>query len=169
MAVLRFFLALVVGAALLLGMTAALVARVADGPVGPLPGGAFRSGKLVDVVPEDWSFARDVQEVELQLLEPPRSRTTWIVVHQGRPYIPCGFLDVPYWKRWPYEAERDGRALLRFGGRIYSVQVERVRDVELQAELGRLAAAKYGFAGEGAPDPERVWFFALSPRSAQGS
>ena len=41
-------------------------------------------------------------------------------------------------------------------------------DLGLHAELGKLAAAKYGFGGGGAPDPDQVWFFRLSPRG-QGS
>jgi hypothetical protein len=119
--------------------------------------------------PEDWSFATDVEEVELQLLEPPRSRITWIVVHEGRPYIPCGFLDVPFWKQWPHEAVRDGRALLRLDGRLYPLMAERVTDTALHAELSRLAAAKYRFGGDLPPDPEQVWYFRLSPRAPQGS
>jgi hypothetical protein len=100
MRVLRWVLGVVLGVPLLLGLTAAVVSRTADGPVAILAGGPFESGELV-AAPEDWSFATDVEEVELQLLEPPRSRITWIVVHEGRPYIPCGFLDVPYWNCIP--------------------------------------------------------------------
>ena len=168
MALLRWVLGIVVGVGVLVGLTAALVARVADGPVSILAGGPFTSGELVDVVQDDWSFATDVEEIELQLLEPPRSRITWIVVHQGSPYIPCGFLDVPLWKQWPHEAEKDGRALLRHDGKLYPLQADRVTDARLHAELGQLAVAKYGYGGDGPPDPAKVWFFRLSPRG-QGS
>ena len=168
MTLLRWVLGIVAGVAVLLSLAAVLVARVADGPVSLLAGGPFTSGELVDVVPEDWSFATDIEEVELQLLEPPRSRITWIVVHQGHPYIPCGFLDVPLWKQWPHEAEKDGRALLRHEGKLYPLHADRVTDPGLHAELGELAAAKYGFGGGEPPDPDQVWFFRLSPRG-QGS
>jgi hypothetical protein len=164
MKLLRWAVGIVVGAVVMLGLTAFLIARVADGPVSLLAGGPFTSGELVDVAPEDWSFVTDVEEVELQLVEPPRSRITWIVVHGGHAYVPCGFLDVPLWKQWPHEAERDGRALLRLDGRIYPVRAERVTDPVLHAELGKLSAAKYGFGGGEPPDPDQVWFFRLSPR-----
>lgn len=164
MALLRWVLLPIVGVVVLFGLTAALVARVADGPVSLLAGGPFRSGERVDVVPDDWSFLTDVEEVELQLVEPPRSRTTWVVVHEGQPYIPCGFLDVPLWKQWPHEAERDGRALLRYDGKVYPLEAERVTDPDLHAELGKLALAKYHF-GAGPPGPDQVWFFRLSPRT----
>jgi hypothetical protein len=168
MRLLRWALGIVLGVGVLLGITAFLVSRLADGPVSILAGGPFTSGELVEVVPDDWSFVTDVDEIELQLLEPPRSRITWVVVHRGRAYVPCGFLDVPLWKQWPHEAERDGRALLRLDGRLYPVQAERVTDLELHAELGKLSAAKYGFGTGEPPDPDQVWFFRLSPR-AQGA
>jgi hypothetical protein len=148
----------------LLGLAAA-AARFADGPVLMLAGGPLRSGELVDPAPSDWSFATDVAEIELALLEPPRSRITWIVVHQGVPYVPCGFLDVPLWKQWPYEALEDGRAVLRIDGRLYERQAVRVTDPALHATLAGLAARKYGFAERGElPGPDQVWFFRMDPR-----
>jgi len=76
----------------ILGGTAVLVAtillgvfaygRVSDGPVGFFSGGPIETGEIVqgDV---DWRFATDIETIEFQLLEPPRSRTVWIVVHEG--------------------------------------------------------------------------------------
>ncbi len=165
MRVVRGALLVVVGGVVAFFAVSAVVARVADGPVGVLAGGPFTSGERVDA-PRDWGFLTDVGEVELQLLDPARSRTTWVVVEEGRAYIPCGFLDVPLWKQWPHEALQDGRALLRVESRLYPVLVERVEDTELHARLGRLAAAKYGFGGDAPPDPDQVWFFALEPRAA---
>ena len=51
-------------------------ARFADGPLALVAGGPFTSGELVSGPEPDWSFVRDVKEVEFQLLEPARSRTT---------------------------------------------------------------------------------------------
>ncbi len=48
-----------------------IVARFADGPIGPFAGGGFRSGELVSGPEPDWSFAATIPEVELQLVEPP--------------------------------------------------------------------------------------------------
>jgi hypothetical protein len=152
-------LALVVG-----GVVLALTARFSDGPFGPFPGGSLQQGELTPV-PENWSFAADVREIELQLVEPPRSRTTWLVVHDGTLYVPCGFLQVPLFKQWPHQALRDGRAVLRLDGKRYAGRLVRVEDPALFSELARLSTAKYGY-GEGTPpDRDRVWFFRFEPRT----
>jgi hypothetical protein len=141
-----------------------VLARFGDGPLGLLPGGPLRKGELSSAEGVDWSFAEGIREVELQLLAPPRSRTTWIVVHGGQLYIPCGFLRVPLWKQWPHEALRDGRGLLRVGGKRYPVQLVKVADPEIYARVIQRVAHKYGFEGEQA-DPAQVWIFRLDPRS----
>lgn len=162
MGVLRW-LALALGGLLVLLAAVIVAARFSDGPLGPFPGGPFESGKPVESARPDWSFLTDVEEVELQLLDPPRSRTTWILVHEGSPFVPAGFLQVPFWKQWPHEAATDGRALLRVEGRIYPVRAEKVSDPELYAALAQRAAQKYGL-GDAAPDPDSTWFFRLEPR-----
>lgn len=151
------------GALVLALVLGGVAARFADGPLGPFPGGPFERGERVSADGVDWSFLRDVQEVELQLLEPPRSRTTWVVLHEGRPYVPAGFLDVPLWKQWPHEAARDGRALLRVHGRIYPVRAEKVTDRTVYEAVAARSAEKYGLGG-GEASPEDVWFFRLEPR-----
>jgi hypothetical protein len=91
------FLFVVVGA-LLLG------ARFSDGPIAIIAGGPFTSGELASGPEPDWSFVHDVGEVEFQLLDPPRSRTTWILDHEGKAYIPCGEVTSWWgklWKQWP--------------------------------------------------------------------
>ena len=50
-------------------------ARFADGPIAIIAGGPFTSGELVSGPEPDWSFVRDVREVQFQLLDPARSRT----------------------------------------------------------------------------------------------
>ena len=144
----------------------AIVARFADGPIGLFAGGPLRSGELISDPDLDWSFVEPVQEIELQLLEPPRSRTVWIVFHEGHPYVPCGFLKVPLWKQWPHQAVRDGRAVVRIDGKRYERQAVRVTDAELYAALAARVAEKYGGGGSGTPDPDSVWFFRLDPRPA---
>jgi hypothetical protein len=157
------------GLAFLVGvLAAALVAlllggRFLDGPLGPVTGGPLRSGELVAERSVDWSFARDLGELELQLASPPRSRTTWLLVHENHLYVPCSF-DVPIPKRWPHQAERDGRAMVRVAGRRYERQAVRVTDPALHAELSRLLREKYGLGSEVSADPERLWFFRLDPR-----
>jgi hypothetical protein len=147
----------VVIAALLVG------ARFADGPLGPIAGGPLRAGELAPS-PESWQFAEAIPEIELQLVEPARSRTVWILVKDGKAYVPCGFLDVPLWKQWPYEAQEDGRAIVRVGGRRYPVQVVRVTEPELTTALGSIVVDKY-LGGERTEGLGATWFFRLDPRS----
>ncbi len=152
----------------LIGLVAGL-ARFGDGPIGPLPGGALRRGDLVSASGVDWSFAENLYSVELQLLSPPRSRTTWLVVHGGELYVPCGFLEIPGFKQWPHEAESDGRAVVRIEGRRYPMRAVRVKDPRLYARVAERVARKYGLGEGQAPDPERLWIFRLEPRAAAES
>ena len=169
--ILRLFGGLVGVAALAL---AALIlgARFADGPIAIIAGGPFRSGEWVADPEPDWSFARDILEVELQLLEPARSRTTWILEHEGRISIPSGYMKTPLgrlWKQWPVEAEKDGRAILRIGDRLYERQLVRIEAGPLLAPLTAELGRKY-LGGPGRVAPEAVtsgslWLFELAPRS----
>lgn len=116
---------------ILVGAVFAWSMRFADGPLGPVAGGAFTSGNTYQGPEPDWSFLRDRQEVEFQLLNPPRSRTTWILEHEGRIYIPCGYMNETWgrlWKQWPIEAEQDGRALLRVDGVVYPRRLVRISE-----------------------------------------
>ena len=157
--------------------------RFADGPYGIVAGGEFTSGERYLGPEPDWSFVKNRGEVEFQLLDPARSRTTWIVEHEGRIYIPCGYMNSTlgrWWKQWPIEAEKDGRAVLRIDGVLYDREVVRIKDGDqlsfLLSELGR----KY--LQRGAPlSPEEqeqalaaglkriadgsLWIFEMAPRT----
>jgi hypothetical protein len=127
---LKFLVIAVVG----ITIVAALVVfalRFGDGPTAMIAGGPFKSGETWTGGEPDWSFLKDRQEVEFQLLDPERSRTTWIVEHEGRIYIPSGYMKSTVgklWKQWPPEAEKDGRALLRVDGVIYPRNLVRVKE-----------------------------------------
>jgi hypothetical protein len=156
---------LVVISALLVG------ARFADGPIAIIAGGPFTSGELVSGPEPDWSLVRDVQEVEFQLLEPARSRTTWILHHDGKAYIPSGYMTTWWgklWKRWPLEAEKDPRILLRIGDAIYERKLVRIQDgpnvAPLLAELSRKYAGGREIPME-AVTSGYLWLFELAPRS----
>ena len=155
------------------GAIAALMvgARFADGPLAIMAGGPFSTGTPHSGPEPTWEDLVDIQTVEFQLLDPPRSRTTWIAVHDGRLFIPSGYMTTWWgkiWKQWPIEAEKDGRIVLRANGRLYDRTLVRVQsgpDLEpVLAELGR----KYG---GGPPFPVEavtsgyLWIFELTPRN----
>ena len=161
--------------------------RFGDGPTAIIAGGPFTSGSTHTGPEPDWSFLKDRQEVEFQLLDPARSRTTWIVEHEGRIYIPSGYMKSTLgriWKQWPKEAEVDGRALLRVDGVIYPRQLVRVKESPalpaIVSELGRKyfsqtpdgatteGATTEGVTQAGALDQIRddsLWIFELTPRT----
>ena len=140
-----------------------VVARFSDGPIGPFPGGPLVAGELVAAAPADWSFAAPLREIELEVNpEAPRSRTTWVAVVDGDLYVPCGF---PAAKRWPHEALRDGRVVVRIQGRRYERQAVRENDPARLGRLGTEVQRKYGAGdAEAAVAGEKVWFFRLDPR-----
>ncbi len=89
----------------------AVSARFSDGPSVIFSGGPLVAGELVTGPEPDWSFVRRVRTFELQLLNPPRSRTLWIVEHDGKLYLNSNYmggLRQRLWKRWPAQAEQDG-------------------------------------------------------------
>jgi hypothetical protein len=143
-----------------LGIAAlAFVARFLDGPIGPLPGGPLRNGPLVSEPVGDWSFAAGEQEIELQLDAQSTSRTTWILVHEGRAYVPAS-TEFPPGKTWHRHALEDGRATLRIAGRRYPVTLKRVEDERLASAVRAVAETKY---------PQRpggdAWLFSVSSPS----
>lgn len=150
------------GAIVLGVLVVAFAARFGDGPLGPFPGGELVAGEWAKSVPTDWSFASDAREMDLQLEVPLASRRTWLVVHEGVVYIPCGLPN--QLKQWPHDARKDGRAVLRLANKLYRVELEYVSDLELATQVARLSSEKYGFAVGDEFDPDAVWFFAVRPR-----
>jgi hypothetical protein len=140
-------------------------ARFHDGPLGVIPGGPLKSGELVPQPPSDWSFAKDVPEIEMQLAYENSARTTWILVRDGTAYVPCS-LDFPPGKRWYKAADQNGEAILRIAGKRYPVTLKRVQDEALAKEIGKVALAKYPAAARS--EGGRVWFFQVEPRPSAG-
>ncbi|MBW2230523.1 MAG: hypothetical protein JRH17_09060 [Deltaproteobacteria bacterium] len=158
----------IVGVLLLLLVAVVIGARFGDGPRGLLPGGPLQAGELVIGEP-DWTFARDIMEMELQLVEPPRSRTTWLQVHDKKLYVASGYMNSTVgkiWKQWPAQAVEDGRAVIRVDGKRYERQLVRILDDRpLLAAIGAEVQRKYGapLRGEMAASGD-TWFFAVQPR-----
>jgi hypothetical protein len=146
-------------------------ARFADGPIAIIAGGPFRSGERVSGPEPDWSFVHEVREVEFQLLEPPRSRTTWILDHEGKAYIPCGYMTTWWgklWKQWPHEAEKDPRILLRIGDALYERKLVRIQNGPVVAPLLADLSRKYANGREipmEAVTSGYLWLYELAPRS----
>ena len=157
---LRWLVRIVLGLAVLAGLVY-YGARLGDGPLGPIPGGPLRAGELVSEPVSDWSFAKDVPEIELQLASQDLSRITWVLVHDGQAYIPCS-LGYPPGKTWYRFAAQDGRATLRIQGRRYPVTLTRVEDASLEQALLAEVQRKY-------PRVPRtdagVWIFRVASRS----
>jgi hypothetical protein len=158
-------------AIILLGVAILFVgARFADGPLEIVAGGPFRTGEWHTGPEPDWTFLRDRGTVEFQLLEPARARTTFVMIHDGRIFIPSGYMTTWYgkiWKHWPYQAEKDPRAVLRVDGHRYERTLVRLTDgPDLEPVLAELSR-KYGNGLE--ISPERIqsgdlWLFELAPR-----
>jgi hypothetical protein len=154
-------LGVVLALALTVG-TLLVIAPFSDGPIAVIPGGPLEAGELIEEPVTDWSFATAVDTIEMQLVaDDDRSRTTWILVHEGAAFIPCT-LGFPPGKAWHLLAVEDGRAFVRVEGKRYPVSLVRVEDAALQAELAAVSSAKYP------PAPgsdEGSWYFALRHRA----
>ena len=118
-----------------------IVTRFFDGPIGPLPGGALRSGEVVTAGVEDWSFVADVELIELQLVAENQSRTVGIVFDDGAAYVSS--TPATYWQR---KVETSADAWLRIEGRRYPIVLSRVHEPARNAAIRTVATAKYAEA-----------------------
>lgn len=160
------WLGIIVAVLVVLLVAVGVAARFSDGPLGIVPSGPLEAGELVTARDVDFSFVDPISTIELQLVDPPRSRTVWVVQIDGVPYVPCGFLNVPLWKQWPHQAMVDGRAILRIDGKLYERQAVRVIDLETFGRVLDLVSEKYELGRSGEPDPNAVWIFRMDPRPA---
>ena len=87
---------LVIGALILVPVVALGTLAVASGSADPpsefFGGGPLVDGELVTGPEPDWSFVGDVGLVDLQLVDPPRSRVVFIADHDGRLYVVSGYM-----------------------------------------------------------------------------
>ena len=150
--------------------TLAVASGRADPPSAFFGGGPLVDGELVTGPEPDWSFVGDVALADLQLVDPPRSRVVFIADHDGKLYVVSGYMSSflgRLWKRWPAQAERDGRAVVRIEGKRYERTLVRIRSgadvIEgVSAELGR----KYGGGDPGSIESGDTWLFELAPRGS---
>ncbi len=151
-----------------------VAARFNDGPIGVFAGGPLVAGELVpaDAPEPDWTFAGDLDTIQLQLVTPPRSRTVWVVEYKGRLYVACGYMNTTLgrlWKKWPIEAAADPRAIVRIGGKRYERELVRVHNDQLFAVLAVRLQRKYSVTATRATVEQGGWFlFELARRGAGG-
>ncbi len=170
----KLFAKIMLGTVLAIAATVAAVligARFADGPLEIIAGGPFTSGEPQLEAPKDWSFVKDMETIEFQSLEPPRSRTVWVLVHEGRLFIPSGYMDSAWgrvWKQWPIEAERDGRIITRIDGKLHNHNLVRLREGPMLKPLLEQLSRKY-MGGQPIPAAAvasgALWLFELTPRA----
>ena len=144
--------------------------RLSDGPSVIFAGGPLIAGEMVTGPEPDWSFVRDVRVFELQLLNPPRSRTLWIVEHEGKLYLNSNYmggLRERLWKRWPAQAEQDGRAIMRINGKRYERTLVRIKTGPVVEGITAEFTRKYGVEMTPAEvEAEELWLFEMAPPDA---
>ena len=163
---------IVVGCLLLIPLTAVLTAatkqRFSDGSDFVFSGGPLVSGELHTGPEPDWSFTDDVVTIELQLEDPPRSRTIWVGEHDGRLYVFAGYMGSAVgriWKQWPVQAERDGRAVLRIDGKRYERQLRRIESGPMLDGITASIADKYSYnISREIVERGDTWMFEAAPR-----
>ena len=150
--------------------TLAITSGSADPPSAFFGGGPLVAGELVTGPEPDWSFLGDVGTIELQLLDPPRSRVIWVADYDGKIYVVSGYMGNPIgrlWKRWPVQAERDGRAVVRIEGKRYERTLVRIRSgADVLAGVSAELARKYGFGGPASIEAGDTWLFELARRDS---
>ena len=150
-------------------LTAAVKQRYADGPNRFFSGGPLIAGDMHTGAEPDWSFVNEIVTIELQLVDPPRSRRIWTVEHDGKLYVWSGYMGTTvgrWWKGWPPQAERDGRAILRIDGKRYERQLVRITSGDILDGITKAITDHYPSrttrAGVEAGD---VWLFEAAPRT----
>ena len=148
--------------------TAAIKQRFADGPNRVFSGGPLISGEIYSGPEPDWSFVNTIPTIELQLVDPPRSRVIWTAEHEGKLYVWSGYMGTAVgrlWKRWPVQAERDGRAVIRIDGKRYERQLVRITAGEILDGISTAIRSKYpSQTTRTAVEAGDVWVFEAAPR-----
>ena len=148
--------------------TAAVKQRFADGPNRVFSGGPLESGALHTGPEPDWSFVSDVSTIEMQLLEPSRSRRIWVAEFDEKLYVWSGYMGTAVgrlWKRWPVQAERDGRAVIRIDGKRYERQLVRITAGDILDGISTAIRSKYpSQTTRAAVEAGDVWVFEAAPR-----
>ncbi len=149
--------------------TAAAKQRFADGPNRVFSGGALESGELYTGAEPDWRFVSEIPTIEMQLLDPPQSRRIWTAEYDGKIYVWSGYMATAVgrlWKRWPLQAERDGRAIMRIDGKRYERQLVRIKSGPILDGISTAIRQKYPSQTTRATvEAGETWVFEAAPRN----
>ena len=149
--------------------TAAAKQRFADGPNRVFSGGPLESGELHTGAEPDWRFVSEIPTIEMQLLDPPRSRRIWTAEYDGKIYVWSGYMATAVgrvWKRWPLQAERDGRAIMRIDGMRYERQLVRIKSGPILDGISAAIRNKYPSQTTRATvEAGETWVFEAAPRN----
>lgn len=162
----KFALGIISGILIAVGCLFVFV-RYHDGPLEIISGGPFKSGELTSN-PEDWSALSNKMTVELQTMVPPRSRTMWLIVEDGRMFVVSRYMNTSIgkiWKQWPRTLDQDNAAIIRAEGKLYHLQLERILRGEIVARVLENFNRKY--RTDIAPDEidsGNAWLFELVDR-----
>ncbi|NKB33680.1 MAG: hypothetical protein GKR91_11335 [Pseudomonadales bacterium] len=148
--------------------TAAVKQRLSDGSNFVFSGGPLIDGDLHSGPEPDWRFVNDIPTIELQLLDPPASRTIWTVEHAGKLYVWSGYMGSAVgrmWKQWPVQAEADGRAVIRINGVRYERNLRRIQSGPALDGITAAITGKYpSRTTAAAVENGDVWLFEAAPR-----
>lgn len=135
-----------------------------DGPLGPIPGGAFEGTVNPDPNP-DWSNLEKVIELEIRPSK-PWSLSVWNVVIDGELYVPSA---MGARRRWTKVALEDPLVRVRTHGQIYERRLEKVSDPALRERISGVLAERYETGSARRAEEDPTWYFHLAPRSVQGA
>ena len=145
-----------------------LLFSLACGPIGPIPGGRL-SGEAGPREVDDWSFAADVENAQLETRpDDPHSVNTWFVARGPRLYVPTSMIlgpKDPRERSWVAHVEADPRVRIRLGDRVFERVAVRVEEPGEYDPARSALEARYDL-DPAERDPEReIWIFRLDPRS----
>ena len=149
-------------------LTTAAKQRLADGPSLVFSGGPLEASVLHAGAEPDWSVVSAVPTIELQLLDPPRSRRIWTAEYEGKLYVWSGYMSTAVgrlWKHWPIQAARDGRAVIRIDGVRYERQLIRIQSGDVLDGITAAITSKYpSQTTRAAVEAGDAWLFEAAPR-----
>ena len=91
------------------------------------------------------------------------------IENDNKLYVWSGYMNSTVgrlWKRWPGQAERDGRAVFRINGTRYERQLQRIESGEILEGISAAITDKYpSQTTRAAVEAGQVWVFEAAPRN----